>query len=149
MNVTPAPSGDIYVNDRILSSTLTTYDPKVIQLYFWYGSPHVPKACGVACTGFFNESKDGACAHLCWSGDDAYNLFDNGCGINDCSKITWNSVANQVRVVEQTGISSITINGNNIPLSMGFYTYSYSDESIEAQTVPIVINGCTTNIKKP
>jgi len=105
MNVTPAPAGDIYVNDRILSSTLTTYDPKVIQLYFWYGNPHKPAACGAACTGFFNESKDGACTHLCWSGNFAYYIFGDqnpdSCLI-DCNKVTYQHDATWKRIIITT-----------------------------------------------
>ena len=57
MNLSPdvaKPTGDIYVNDRILSTTLQKYNPTVIQLFFWYGTPHVPRnqtPCAVVVPG--------------------------------------------------------------------------------------------------
>ena len=43
------PTGDVFVNDRILSTTLKEYNPTVIQLFFWYGTPHVPN-CTITVT---------------------------------------------------------------------------------------------------
>jgi len=134
----------------LVAATLTTYNPMILKMYVWYGTAHVP-SCGVpaACTGFFDTSLDGACAHLCWSGNDAYNLFDNTCGIGDCNTITWNDLSNQTTVPKSIVTGGITINGISPSIAGNFYVYTYTDQSIEAQTVPIVINGCTLNIKKP
>jgi len=147
------PTGDIYVNDRILSTTLREYNPTVIQLYFWYGTPHVPNctiAEAAACEGFSDTPVDGACAHICNGGTIGYEYYIFEYGTNcmqDCGKVIYQHDATYQRIIVTASLPPLPPTSPSLAFASYVPGKYKADVTDLAQTYEITADGCAFRIK--